>query len=786
MSGSYRRPLISRRPRRCQLVDVIRTEETQLERSTAKLQQGLSVEEEKLIERKPQLREADLTPSKVLQQSKYSMQDIQSLKETVEKGQQDATALESRQQGPQNEAEKASKELVVPEFKRDGCLQDLRDLEGERELLKPHSAMIQSNAQGRMQNEIATLILERDDLRACLRQLESSLSFLERQELERELKSMKNEFFTEQQSTRIRIKQLQQQLEESEVRLEQRTAEVTQLLERNSNLESQVRELEKSLQAERAAPNSNNSNHVHELSSQLTERDLKVSALEKILSEKELEQLRLRETVVVLRAEKKAQLSAMETLRKEHERQLTVTAVEKHWEQAKHEETLTLREQAWAQEKSMKKLNEELKQEAKELVQNALAQDHRRCEEDREGQLQQQCLSLEEENGRALKQANEDLEKEKRNSLALQNKIVELQKRIEELEFQCRSLQREMDQAVSNVRTLLTEENRKEIKQLREEMQLEKKHELERLTSKMDLMEEELLILRAENNEASLKEREARMQGERVERSFISEIKMECERIQVLMQSTQVRALGRAVSPSRSKLGSLTQMTLGQAIHTLRRAGEDLRQLVMDLHQELESQRCAVHHLQRDKDHNEELSKLQRPQLKDSRGREEHKLQQHLQEKEKALQVVQTDMAKWKDGPACKHTCKFQEKLNTELEKRLYKHRSEHQRKVEMLENEIHPLPLEHSETSHLRSAFTPSMASSAVVSLRQKDFGTLKLLRHLQSRVKQLRAENITYHGANPKDPDILHVTAGSSYREMSRVTPERLLCFAGKESRK
>ncbi|XP_067911382.1 trichohyalin isoform X4 [Heterodontus francisci] len=740
MSGSYRRPLISRRPRRCQLVDVIRTEETQLERSTAKLQQGLSVEEEKLIERKPQLREADLTPSKVLQQSKYSMQDIQSLKETVEKGQQDATALESRQQGPQNEAEKASKELVVPEFKRDGCLQDLRDLEGERELLKPHSAMIQSNAQGRMQNEIATLILERDDLRACLRQLESSLSFLERQELERELKSMKNEFFTEQQSTRIRIKQLQQQLEESEVRLEQRTAEVTQLLERNSNLESQVRELEKSLQAERAAPNSNNSNHVHELSSQLTERDLKVSALEKILSEKELEQLRLRETVVVLRAEKKAQLSAMETLRKEHERQLTVTAVEKHWEQAKHEETLTLREQAWAQEKSMKKLNEELKQEAKEL-------------------------------------------------------------RIEELEFQCRSLQREMDQAVSNVRTLLTEENRKEIKQLREEMQLEKKHELERLTSKMDLMEEELLILRAENNEASLKEREARMQGERVERSFISEIKMECERIQVLMQSTQVRALGRAVSPSRSKLGSLTQMTLGQAIHTLRRAGEDLRQLVMDLHQELESQRCAVHHLQRDKklclglthpalsntqDHNEELSKLQRPQLKDSRGREEHKLQQHLQEKEKALQVVQTDMAKWKDGPACKHTCKFQEKLNTELEKRLYKHRSEHQRKVEMLENEIHPLPLEHSETSHLRSAFTPSMASSAVVSLRQKDFGTLKLLRHLQSRVKQLRAENITYHGANPKDPDILHVTAGSSYREMSRVTPERLLCFAGKESRK
>ncbi|XP_038649409.1 uncharacterized protein si:ch211-102c2.8 [Scyliorhinus canicula] len=728
MISSTRCPLALRSSRRCQQFDAIRTDEAQLEQSTVKLQQHVK-------------------------------HDVHSLKEITEESQQDTMALESRQREAQNEAYKASTELVVPEFKRDGYLQELRDFEVELDLLEHRSA-------------IAALNKERDDLRAHLRQLQSSLTILEHQDLDQGLRSMKEELFTEQQSTRIRIEQLQQHLEEAEVRLEQKTAKITQLLEKNNNLESQVRELERTLRVEGADSNTNNSIRVHELLSQLTERDLKVSALEKILSEKELEQLRLRESMVVLRAEKEAQLSSMETQRKEHEQQLTSNTAERKWEQ--DEEALTLQEQVWAQEESMQ--SEELKQEAKELVQNALVQDDRKWEAGWKEQLQQQCLSLEEENGKALKQANEDLEKERRNSLALQHKLVELQKRIQELLFQNHSLQREMDQTMNNLRTEMTEEKQKEMQQLREEMQLEKKHDIERLTSKMVQMEEEL---QDEKNETSLKEREARMQVERAERSFVSEIKMECERIQVLIQSTQVRALGRTISLPNSDLGSLTRMTLGQAIRTLRRAGEDLRQLVIDLHQELESQRCVANHLQRDKDHIEEVSKLQRLQLKDSGGRVENTLQQQLQ-KGNELRSVQRNMDKWKDET----TYKPEEKLN---ETSLYKHQSEHQRKTEMLENDIHQLPLEHGETSHLQPTSTPSMASSAVASFRQKTFGTLKLLQHLQIRVKQLRTENIIYHGASLKDGSILHTLTSSSHREMSRVTPDRSSSsFSGKESRK
>ncbi|XP_072443035.1 uncharacterized protein [Chiloscyllium punctatum] len=634
-------------------------------------------------------------------------------------------------------------ELAMPAFQRDGCLQELQDLEMELDL-KQHSELRQRNAQ------ISALTLERDDLRAHLQPLDSSLSFQEPRDSDRKIRNTKGDSLTEQRSTRFWMKQLQHQLEESEVRLEQRTAKIAQLLEKNDSLESQVRELKRILKVE------------------LTERNLKISALEKLLSEKELEQLRLRETVMVLRTEKEAQLSAIETLREEH--------VGKQWEQNKHEETLILQERDQGQAKSMKKLREELEQEAMESVPIALDLENKNWEADLKKQLQQHGPSLEEVNGRAIKQANEDLEKERRNSLALQHKLVELQKRIQELEVHSHSLQHKTDQAISDLKTQMTEEKEKEIQQLRKEIQLGKEKEMERNSK----MEEELHILWAKNNEASLKEKEARMQEEQAEMSFVSEMKVECERIRVLIQSTQMQALRRVISPACSKLRSLTQMTLGDAIHALCRASEDLRQLVVELHQELESQRFMVHHLQADKDDTKQVSKLQRPPLTESGREKEHTLQERTNE----LPAVQRTMTKWDNVTACKHTHMFEEKQNV---KKIYKNRNECQKKMEMQKNEIHPLPLEHIEPSPLWSASTTSVTSSAVISYKQKDFGTLKLLKHLQSRVKQLRAENNIYCGTSLKDGSILHTKTGSSYTETSRVTPERsLTCSLGEESRK
>lgn len=67
-------------------------------------------------------------------------------------------------------------------------------------------------------------------------------------------------------------------------------------------------------------------------------------------------------------------------------------------------------------------------------------------------------------------------------------------------------------------------------------------------------------------------------------------------------------------------------------------------------------------------DHIEEVSKLQRSQLKDSGGGEEQAPRQQLPQKSE-LRAVHRNMAKWKDETACKLARKFKEELNAELEK---------------------------------------------------------------------------------------------------------------------
>ncbi|XP_032899502.1 uncharacterized protein LOC116987523 isoform X3 [Amblyraja radiata] len=493
------------------------------------------------------------------------------------------------------------------------------------------------------------------------------------------------------------------QLEGLELGQEQRAAELTQLLERNSNLESRVQELERSLEA--------------------------------------------------------------------------VTA--------KHEESLSLRDQVWPSEEAMKKLSEELKQEAKMMVQNALAQEYKKWEADREEQLQQQQSSLKEENERAITQSKEELAKERWNSLALQNKIIELQKRVQELELRSRSLQQEKEQAVRDV----AEDKQRELQQLRKEMQLEKEREVKRLAWKVEQSERELANLQSRSSEATVKRREAQEQREQAEGSLVSTIRKECEHLQALIRSTRGRVLAEAVSPSSRELRSPSQMTLGEALHTLHTVGEDMHQLVMDLQQELETKWQKGHSPQKDKErevrqhqgeqfllekekalaaiedrllqNRNEVSRLQSSPVPDCGSEEEHTLTQQLLEKATESRTVQRNIAKWT----------FEEELNEELEKDVLKNTIEHQKKIEKLENEIHQLSLEHSENSHLRCVSTPSMASSTVISFRQQDFGTLKLFRHLQSRVKQLRAENRIYHGTGLEDVNTLHIEAGNSYKKMNQL---------------
>ncbi|XP_058850753.1 trichohyalin-like isoform X2 [Acipenser ruthenus] len=832
-----------------------------LEESVSRLRRDLAVEEETLSHRKAQVQEIEQSLTEALQKKKHAVQELESVKCAVEKSQKEARGLETRGRGSKSQAEEMRAELAVLEYKRDSCLQEVQTLEEELSVLRRQCSATHNSQQSTLQNQVSSLSAEREELRARLRLKEGSLSVLERQELERQLSCTRSELFTEQRSARDKISLLQEQLEDCQVEMEERATQEALLQERSRRLEQQLREMNRRQeeQTQKLALQSSEasqalSRQVQEASVQLLERDGKISALERILSEKELELLRLREGQATLQAERGALVAARETLTQAHQRQLQQLHRDKQLEeeqakwqlkeeldllkqqeiqqvreqaeedkleavkhqalsftveteklalkiQLKDEEIVKLKEAVRQQEVSMRKLAEELKLEAKEMVQGALLREHRKWETEKTEELQRQRGILEDESRRAVHSIKEDQERERRKALSLQNKVIELQTRVQELEFERRALQREKQEAVSEVRSSLREEKQEEILRVKEEMDQEKAREVERLRLRLEQEEAEVHRLRAGLGEAAQREKELQTQAERLERGAVLDLSLEYDRIQDLLHSTRERGAG--ASPARQR-HSPSRLSLPQAVQALRGACEEQQQHILELHQELDTQRRTVLHIQRDKDrelqqqreelylekeaavksikerliqeHIEEISKLQRPLLKDSGGSECQSLRQQLREKDSELRAIQRNMTHWKDETAAKLACKFEEELNSELEKcksdllkqrRMSKNKPDHQRKIEKLESEMKILSVERSETAPLRSASTPSLSTAPPPG--PQDFSTLKLLRHLQSRVKQLRAENTIYHPGSQDD-------LAGSYRETIRMTPERL----------
>ncbi|XP_053556469.1 A-kinase anchor protein 9-like [Bombina bombina] len=106
-------------------------------------------------------------------------------------------------------------------------------------------------------------------------------------------------------------------------------AECADIQEKNSQLKSQLRELEKKkeIQLQNQATEANEqkealNQQVVDLACQAKEQSMRISSLEKIVSEKELDLLRLRDVISSLKAEKEAQALAVETLKEEQTKRL--------------------------------------------------------------------------------------------------------------------------------------------------------------------------------------------------------------------------------------------------------------------------------------------------------------------------------------------------------------------------------------------------------------------------------------------------------------------------------
>ncbi|KAG6923355.1 hypothetical protein G0U57_020904 [Chelydra serpentina] len=389
------------------------------------------------------------------------------------------------------------------------------------------------------------------------------------------------------------------------------------------------------------------------------------------------------------------------------------------------------------QKMSTQQLVRKLKQEAKETVQSALLQEQRKWEAEKREALQVQRGMLEEQSQRAHAEA---LDKERRTVSVLQNKTLEFQK--------------------------------------------ERARESDRLRAKLQQLEEEQSHLRAEQNEMSFWEREAQSQAEQAERSLAREIGLACQRLKDLLPE---RARGQMTH------GSPSPLSTSHALQLLHGVSEETQRYLRALQQELEAQKRTVLHFQEEKewelrpqreqlhleskealealkerliqDHLQEIASLQRSQLKEAGGGEQQTLRQQLQEKDNELQAVQRSMAHWKDQTACKRAHKFEEELNAELETRFSRDRPRGlRRSVERLDAAIGRLSTDQSKHTHLCPA---SSSLRTTPPLGEHSSVSLKLLRQLQGRVRELRAENAIYRRGSLEDLAALRAEPGQTGRE-------------------
>ncbi|XP_053336629.1 trichohyalin [Clarias gariepinus] len=642
-------------------------------------------------------------------------------------------------------------------------------------------------------------------------------SALEREEMDRLLDNAKSELFSEQRRFRHTLDSMQDRLEEVTQELEQKQEEnrklrdkCTQLKEKLSTTTKTRQELQECVRRERV------------------EQEGRIGALEKIVAQKELvllatqqEKSHLEMEIRTVREEHRAKLTAaLEHAQKQKEveveqlrTQMTLTQAEelqrvriqvhelkeaalreqavahtRHTEslhtriQMKDEEVTRLQESLKQQQEEMRRREEELRGETQEQV--------RRGEEQRAESLRELQVRLEKQMQEVERRGRAEVEREKRSTLALQNKVLELQKTVDEL-----------DSAASKqtaVIRALRDEHQTELFKLRRRLLQEAESEAVRLRECVKRSEQELQAMRAQLAESERLQQGAAMKHEQQDASWAQDIHTECVCLhELLVQNgcnadnthlTHSGTVSEAVQVLQSLRKSLQHLisNLQNHISSLTRAKQ---QLSADKDEELRVQReqltaekeKAINTLREKliQDHIEELSSLSRVHLHDDDEREgvAARLRRQLRAKDEELRQVQRSMAQWKEKTAARLARKFEQEVTSELERwkvdwlrkrKACRQKSEQHRRLEQLEEEMRHLTASSSEianvsTSSASSAHVPDAAMSS------HDLDSYKLLRHLQSRIRLLQADTQSQTHTYTLSAARLHRDRGNRERELA-----------------
>ncbi|XP_050931274.1 myosin-4 isoform X1 [Lates calcarifer] len=737
------------------------------------IRQKCEKEEDTLRLKRTQLKDVELCLTELQQTRKHSLQELERLTAETAQMEKEKRTLETVLSDSRVERDSISCQLEKLQRQKESCVHEIKDME----------------------DELATLSHCKQTLKdgSCMKRDSPIMSVLEREEMDRQLDSAKTDLFAEQRRSREKLESLQEILEETREELQRATEAESSLRNRCASLEKKLIQKKEQIEALEI--------RVSELQVELGECKIRVGTLEKMLAQKELQLLDFQEQRGALQAERDELKGELQHLQSQHyralkeaqeqarrmmvnqqaeeekasalkEQTLTLTRCIESMQcsiQLKEEEAKKLRKSLEQQREKAKIHEEELHIEASEKVCKAIKEERRKWETEKVEAVQVHCGILEEQNRKSLESMRSEMQREKSKALALQHKVFELKTRVQELESESCTQQRERESLLAVICKSLKEEHQAELQRLKKQMAQESERTVLRLEQAVQLAEKEAdkLQVMVEKKESSHNQITAELDQQL--RHWAQELGAECQHLHLLVEQSGAK---------QSALQLPASSTVAEALTNLRALREQLEHVISHLHQELDSQKQTTEQLKKDKvqelsiqrqqlrmerdqaldslkqrliqEHIEELSSLNWAHMSDGGaegGGAAASLRKQLKAKDLELRQVQRSMAQWKEQTAARLACKFEEELTAELERKTLKTRGDRKRKSERPEGEI---TVGVKETQN--SVCSPSLhVVDSAASHSPSDVASFKLLRYLQSRVKQLRLENQAYTWSPP-----------------------------------
>ncbi|KAF7665539.1 hypothetical protein LDENG_00140360 [Lucifuga dentata] len=782
-----------------------RTSGSQLDKSQSdwvKMKERLSIlrqkceeEEETLRVKRTQLNDVEFSLSELQQRKKHALQELERLSAETAQMEKERWTLESSLRESRAEKDSISHQLHKLQRQRESCLQQVRGMEGELGTLSQQRMLLKDGCMERKQTSVVMSVLEREEME---RQLDNSKTelFAEQRRAREKLDSVQ-EKLEETCEELQRVTEAESSLRNTCASLEEKQKQKQDYIEA---LEFQVRQLQSEVEEYKIRLGS--------LEKSLAQKEVQTLALQEQHSvlqvereelQGELQNLTIQHCTALGEAQEQAQKMmdvALEKQKKElavaHEQQIQQVT-----NQAEEEKASALREQALSltrhietiqrclqvNEEEAKKLRKSLEQqkkvatnreeelhlEALEKVYKAIEEMKSKWEAEKVEAIQAHCGILEEQNRKSLENVRSEKEREKRNAQALQHKVVELQTRVQELESESCAQQREQESVMAAICKTLKDEHQAELQRSHRHLAQQSQRTVLRLERAVQLAEEEADRLRRMLEERARQKQDAtELQHQRAR--WAQELRAECQHLHLLLEQSGDRESAVQLPPS---------PTVAEAITNLKTLRERLKHLIVHLHQELDSQKQTTVQLHKDKErelhiqrqqlrmerdhaldslkerliqeHIEELSSLTRSHICD--GGDEvagvaASLRRQLEAKDVELRQVQRSMSQWKERTAARLACKFEEELIAELERckaKLLKGRKTPKAQEERQRRPEEESRMKEKDTQNLFS-FTSVHTVDSAATTSLSDVTSLKLLRYLQSRVKQLRVENQIY----------------------------------------